>query len=65
MSEYNYLKPKVRVGDLSKVKRENNMFVNVGSYPKLGGFTGESKLPSQDPSMTLEKSPQARGGKPI
>jgi hypothetical protein len=60
-----YLKPKVSVGKLSKVERKHGMFVNVSSYPQLGGFTGPDKLKGADPSMSLEKSPMARKGKPI
>ena len=60
-----YLKPKVAVGNLSKVERKHGMFVNVSSYPQMGGFTSAEKMKSADPSMSLEKSPQARKGKPI
>lgn len=61
----NYLKPKVAVGNIGKVERKHGMFVNVSSYPQLGGFTSADKMKPSDPSMSLEKSPSARKGKPI
>lgn len=66
MADYNYLKPKVNAGNLSKRKREDGQFVNVDSYTKLGGFTSVDKLPNQEPAMSLEKGgPSAKSGKPI
>jgi hypothetical protein len=67
-----YLRPKVRVGTLSKRTMENGIFRNPPTYTALGGFTGESKL--TDPSgkrnkidgMNLERGgPSAQKGKPI
>ena len=70
MSEY--LRPKVRTGDLSKRSMEDGMFRNPPTYTDLGGFTSASKL--TDPSgrrkgiggMSLERGgPTAQKGKPI
>jgi len=67
-----FLRPKVRGGDLSKRTMENGIFKNPPTYTALGGFTSESKL--TDPSgkrnkiggMTLERGgPSAEKGKPI
>jgi hypothetical protein len=65
MVEYNYLKPKVKVGNLGERKRLRGEFVNVPGYVQYGGFSSASKIPNQDPAMTLEKTPSARTGKPI
>ena len=67
-----YLRPKVRTGDLSKRRMEDGMFRNPPTYTALGGFTSESKL--TDPSgeryrtgrPSLERGgPTAQRGKPI
>lgn len=67
-----YLRPKVRTGNLSTRTMENGIFRNPPTYTALGGFTSESKL--TDPagrryggiSMGLEKGgPTAHKGKPI
>jgi hypothetical protein len=67
-----YLRPKVRTGDLSKRRMEDGMFRNPPTYTALGGFTSESKL--TDPAgeryrtgrPSLERGgPTAQRGKPI
>jgi hypothetical protein len=67
-----FLRPKARVGDLSKRQMEDGLFRNPPTYTALGGFTSASKL--TDPSgqrqktggMTLERGgPTAQKGKPI
>jgi hypothetical protein len=67
-----YLRPKVRTGNLSTRTMENGIFRNPPTYTALGGFTSEAKL--TDPtgrrhggiSMGLEKGgPTALKGKPI
>lgn len=65
MANENYLKPKAKVPNFGKVQREQGMFVNVDSYPDLGGLTGANKLPGQNPSMKLERGPTAEKGKPV
>lgn len=67
-----YLRPKVRTGNLSTRKMEDGLFRNPPTYTQLGGFTSERKL--TDPSgkrygiggMSLEGGgPSAQKGKPI
>lgn len=67
-----YLRPKVRVGNLSTRKMEDGLFRNPPLYTQLGGFTSESKM--TDPSgkrnriggPSLERGgPTAQKGKPI
>ncbi len=67
-----YLRPKVRTGNLSTRSMENGIFKNPPVYTQLGGFTSSTKL--TDPSghryktggMTLERGgPSAQRGKPI
>jgi hypothetical protein len=67
-----YLRPKVRVGNLSTRSMENGQFRNPPVYTQLGGFTSSAKL--TDPSghryktggTTLERGgPSAVKGKPI
>lgn len=67
-----YLRPKVRTGDLSRRRMEDGIFRNPPTYTALGGFTSESKL--TDPSgrrmatgaPSLERGgPTAQRGKPI
>ena len=67
-----FLRPKVRVGQLSRRTMENGIFKNPPVYTELGGFTSESKF--TDPSgkrqrisgMNLEgRGPTAQRGKPI
>ena len=66
MSEYSYLKPKVKVGKIGMRERLRGMFVNVPGYVKFGGLTSADKIPPPESGvMSLEKTPQARSGKPI
>lgn len=67
-----YLRPKVRVGNLGKRTMEDGIFRNPPTYTALGGFTSERKW--TDPSgkrngiggPSLEKGgPTAQKGKPI
>ena len=67
-----FLRPKVKVGNLSRRTMEDGIFKNPPVYTALGGFTSERKL--TDPSgqrnkiagMTLERGgPSAQKGKPI
>lgn len=67
-----YLRPKVRVGNLSTRTMENGQFRNPPTYTALGGFTSSAKL--TDPAgqrhktggLTLERGgPGAVKGKPI
>lgn len=67
-----YLRPKVKTGELSRRKMENGIFRNPPTYTHLGGFTSERKM--TDPSgrrqtigsPSLEKGgPSAQKGKPI
>jgi len=67
-----FLRPKVRTGNLGKRTMEDGIFRNPPTYTNLGGFTGPSKL--TDPTgqrnktggMTLERGgPTAQKGKPI
>jgi hypothetical protein len=71
MSE-GFLRPKVRVGNLSTRRMEDGIFRNPPTYTALGGFTSESKL--TDPAgeryrtgrPSLERGgPTAQKGKPI
>ena len=67
-----YLRPKVRTGNLGKRTMEDGMFRNPPTYTGLGGFSSESKF--TNPSgrthgmgpLSLEKGgPSAQRGKPI
>lgn len=67
-----YLRPKVRVGNLKTRTMEEGLARNPPLYTAFGGFTSESKY--NDPSGTrnkigapsLEKGgPSAQKGKPI
>ncbi len=67
-----FLRPKVRTGDLSKRRMEDGMFRNPPTYTQLGGFSSERKY--TDPSgqrmstggPSLERGgPTAQRGKPI
>lgn len=67
-----YLRPKVRTGNLSTRQMEDGMFRNPPTYTALGGFTSSAKW--TDPSgkrmgtggMSLERGgPTAQKGKPI
>ena len=67
-----FLRPKVKVGNLSRRTMENGIFRNPPIYTALGGFTSESKLTSPSgqrnkiSGMTLERSgPSSQRGKPI
>ncbi len=67
-----YLRPKVRIGDLGKRRMEDGIFRNPPTYTALGGFTSEAKY--TDPAgeryrtgrPSLERGgPSAQRGKPI
>jgi hypothetical protein len=67
-----YLRPKVRTGNLSTRTMEDGIFRNPPTYTALGGFTSEAKW--TDPAgkrygiggMSLERGgPTAQKGKPI
>jgi hypothetical protein len=67
-----YLRPKVRVGNLSTRRMEDGQFRNPPTYTQLGGFTSESKLTSpageryKTGGPSLERGgPTAQKGKPI
>jgi hypothetical protein len=67
-----YLKPKVRTGDLAKRHMENGIFRNPPTYTHLGGFSSEGKLTNptgkryDTGGMSLERGgPSAQRGKPI
>jgi hypothetical protein len=67
-----YLRPKVRVGNLSKRQMQDGIFRNPPTYTQLGGFTSESKFtsPSGERYATgkpsLERGgPTAQRGKPV
>ena len=62
----NYLRPNMRFGNLGDRKRKNGMFMNVPSFPGLGGFDSEKKMPPQEADMMLERGgPTAKKGSPI
>lgn len=66
MSEQSYLKPKgIKSGDLGVRKRTNGMFQNTAPHPQLGGFSSDSKLPSTERPLAMEKGELTRKGKPI
>lgn len=67
-----YLRPKVKVGNLSRRQMEDGIFRNPPTYTALGGFTSERKW--TDPAgkrygigaPSLEKGgPTAQKGKPV
>lgn len=67
-----YLRPKVRIGDLGKRRMEDGIFRNPPTYTAMGGFTSEAKF--TDPAgeryrtgrPSLERGgPTAQKGKPI
>ena len=67
-----YLRPKVRTGNLSRRTMENGIFRNPPLFTQLGGFTSERKLTEPSGkrygigSPSLEKGgPSAQKGKPI
>jgi len=60
-----YLKPKVPQAKPDNVKRVSGQFVNVDSYPDIGGFKSSNKWPKANPSLALEKGPSAKKGKPV
>jgi len=67
-----YLKPKVKVGNLSRRTMEDGIFKNPPTYTDLGGFTSEAKWTSPTGrrkaigAPTLERGgPTAIKGKPI
>jgi hypothetical protein len=65
MAEYNYLKPKVRHGNMGERKRTNGMFQNTAPFPQFGGFSGASKVPEPNRPLSLEKGDLTRRGKPV
>ena len=67
-----YLRPKVRMGNLAKRQMEDGIFRNPPTYTEFGGFSSESKY--SEPAgrrhkigpLSLERSgPSAHKGKPI
>jgi len=67
-----YLRPKVKVGNLSTRKMEDGIFRNPPTYTALGGFTSEAKYTSptghryKTGEPSLERGgPGAQKGKPI
>ena len=67
-----YLRPKVRTGNLSTRRMEDGQFRNPPTYTALGGFTSEQKLTGptgqryRTGAPTLERGgPSAVKGKPI
>lgn len=67
-----YLRPKVKTGDLSKRSMEDGIFRNPPTYTALGGFTSGEKWNSpsgqrmKTGSPSLERGgPTAQKGKPI
>lgn len=67
-----YLRPKVKTGNLSKRTMENGLFRNPPTYTQLGGFTSENKWTSPTGHRyktglpSLEKGgPTSQRGKPI
>lgn len=67
-----YLKPKVRTGNLSRRSMEDGIFRNPPTYTELGGFTSERKFTNPSGKrqsvggMSLERGgPSAQRGKPI
>lgn len=67
-----FLRPKVKVGNLSTRRMEDGIFRNPPTYTSLGGFTSEAKLTSpsghrnKTGAPTLERGgPSAVKGKPI
>lgn len=67
-----YLRPKVKTGNLSTRRMEDGIFRNPPTYTALGGFTSESKLTDASGKrystggMTLERGgPSAQKGKPV
>lgn len=71
MSE-GYLRPRVKVGELSRRRMEDGLFRNPPEYSALGGFTSAEKWNSptgqrnRTGGPTLERGgPTALKGKPI
>jgi hypothetical protein len=67
-----YLRPKIKTGNLQRRQMEEGIFRNPPTYTALGGFTSESKL--TDPTGMRKKiggpslergGPSAQRGKPI
>jgi hypothetical protein len=66
MAESTYLKPKgVKTSDMGVRKRQNGMFQNTAPHAQLGGFSSDSKLPSTERPLALEKGELTRKGRPI
>jgi len=65
MAEYNYLKPKVRHGNMGERKRINGMFQNTAPYPQYAGFNAAARWPEADRPLSLEKGDLTRKGKPV
>ena len=67
-----YLRPKVKTGNLATRRMEDGIFRNPPTYTSLGGFSSESKLTSpagqrnKIGGMSLERGgPTSHKGKPI
>lgn len=67
-----YLRPKVRTGNLGTRRMEDGLFRNPPTYTALGGFTSEAKLTSptgqrnKTGAPSLERGgPTSQRGKPI
>ena len=67
-----YLRPKVRTGNLSTRQMKDGIFRNPPTYTHLGGFTSESKWTSPTgeryktgPEGLERGGPSAQRGKPI
>jgi hypothetical protein len=66
MGDYNYLKPNAsQKGSKGVVRKDDGMFKNMPAYPNFGGAYSKSLLHQDNDAVNLEKSPSARGGKPI
>jgi hypothetical protein len=66
MAEYNYLKPNAgQRGSRGVVRKDDGMFVNMPPFPDFGGFYNKSCLHQDNGRLTVDKSPQAKAGKPI
>jgi len=67
-----YLRPKVKVGNLGRRQMEDGIFRNPPTYTQLGGFTSSEKLTSpsghryKTGAPSLERGgPTAQKNKPI
>jgi hypothetical protein len=67
-----YLRPKVRTGNLAKRQMEDGIFRNPPTYTELGGFSSENKFTNASGHrhklgpLSLERGgPSSQKGKPI